>query len=87
MNKIKEGKSFFDTEETINYKSFNNYSLNGCNYKFDDLFYDSDKATPNYYKLNKNNGKYKKININQLSNTKYFKSKDINGNIITIIIN
>jgi len=84
MDKIKEIKGFFDNEETKEYKPLNNYSLNGCNYKFDDLFYDSDN---NYYKLNKNNAKYKKININQLSNTKYFKSKDINGNLITIIIN
>lgn len=84
MEKIKENKGFFDLLDEKQYKPLNNYNLNGCNYRFDDIYYDDEN---NYYKLNKTTKKYKKININQLSNTKYFKTKDINGNLITIIIN
>lgn len=81
MEKIKENKSFFDAEEENNYKPFKNYSLNGCNYLFDNIFYDDDN---NYYSFR--NNKYYKIKKNKIGNSSFIKLKDINANNIIVII-
>jgi len=81
MEKIKENKSFFDNSETINYKPFKSYSLNGATYLFSDYYYDDNG---NYYSFR--NNKYYKIKKNKIGNSSFIKLKDINANNIIVII-
>lgn len=81
MDKIKENKNFFEEDNTKAYKQFKNYSLNGCNYLFDDIYYDDDN---NYYSFK--NNKYHKIKINKIGTSKFIKIKDINANNIIVIL-